>query len=73
MGAPSGDGDADAEAEAEVDAEDTPASFDQLLRRAAAARARHRDSEPDPTEVVAASENGAPGEAAHSPSEDQPG
>ncbi len=70
MAAPSGDGDA----EAEADAEETQASFDQLLRRAAAARVRQRDdSKPDPTEAVAASEGGAEGEAGLSPSKDQPG
>jgi hypothetical protein len=59
VGAPSGD----ADAEAAVDGQETPASFDQLLRRAAAARARHRDdSEPDQTAAVVDGEAAAPSE-----------
>ena len=70
MGAPSGD----ADAEAGVDAQETPASFDQLLRRAAAARARHKgDAEPDQSAAVTANEGGEEmGEAGPSPSQDQP-
>jgi hypothetical protein len=58
--APSGD----ADAQAEVDGKGTSATFDQLLRRAAAARARHRnDSEPDQTGPVGDTEEGEAGPA----------
>jgi hypothetical protein len=68
VGAPSGD----ADAQAEVDGKGTSATFDQLLRRAAAARVRHPNgSEPDQTGAVADTGEGEAGTA--SEPHDQPG
>jgi hypothetical protein len=67
VGAPSGD----ADAQAEVDGKGTSATFDQLLRRAAAARGRHPNaSERDQTAVVADTEEDEAG--TDSEAQDQP-
>jgi hypothetical protein len=58
VGAPSGhDGDAEAEGEG-----GTAASFDQLLRRAAAARAPHHDGQEPQAEAPAAEDGAAAGD-----------